>query len=257
VVRRLSLAAVALVAAGVFASAPHAEAYVRVITQRAPVHTGPGSSYRTLDVTTRGDVLPVRARATEGYWFKVALEDGTTGWIYGELVFPFEVVADTDAGVLTRAWRATRRALFAPSPVPRSDVEISFSAGVLDGEGAFLLRPAYLVDDTFSLEAFAGLSPRKQDDLFVYGAGWTFRLLPGSTLGPHVFAGVGGASIRPKGDNPVGDARSVFALSVGGGLELTFKKQITVRIDVRNWTFFDANTAGNGQEYSSGLAIFF
>ena len=48
-----------------------------------------------------------------------------------------------------------------------------------------------------------------------------------------------------------------MALGAGGGLEITFKKQITLRLDVRNWTLFDENQSSNGQEYSGGLAIFF
>ena len=50
---------------------------------------------------------------------------------------------------------------------------------------------------------------------------------------------------------------STLALSAGGGLEITLKKQITVRLDARNWTLFDENKAANAQEYSGGLAIFF
>jgi len=236
-----------------------ADAYLRVITQTAPVHTGPGPDYRKIYTAARGDVFPVYERGSESYWFKIELEDGTMGWIYGELVFPFEVVEDTEVSIFTRAWRATRRAIFAPSPVPSSSVELSFSAGALDREGVFIFRPAYLIDKYFAVEAFAGLSPRKDDDLYLSGAGWTFRLVPGSPLGPHVFAGLGGATSQPKADvaDSVVEQQTLFALSVGGGFELTFKKQITVRIDFRNWTIFDPDKANNGQEYSGGLAIFF
>ncbi|RMH44694.1 MAG: hypothetical protein D6689_01825 [Deltaproteobacteria bacterium] len=234
-----------------------ADSYVRVITSRAPVYSGPATSFRRLYTAERGDVFAVVKRATDGYWFKVELEDGTTGWIYGELVFPFEVVEDDDAGALVRAWRATRRALFAPSPVPTADVELSFSAGALGDEGVFALRPAWLVDEHWAIEAFAGLSPRAQQDVFLYGAGWTFRLWPGSALGPNVHACFGGATVRNKADAPVGEEGSQFALCAGGGFELTFKKQITVRADFRNWTVFDPDRSTNSQEYSGGLAIFF
>ncbi len=255
---RLGLALAALLAAtvGVGADAS-ADAYLRVITQQAPVYTGPGTSYRKVYVADRGDVLEVLKRGTEGFWFKVLLEDGTTGWVYGELVFPFEVVEDTDVSIFTRAWRATRRFLFAPSPVPTSDVEISFSAGVLDSEGVFILRPAYLLDQYWAIEGYFGLSPRAQQDVFLYGAGWTFRLWPGSALGPHVHVGVGGAAFRKKADAPVGSDQDQFTLSVGGGFEMTFKKQITVRLDFRNWTIWDPDKSSNAQEYSGGLAIFF
>jgi hypothetical protein len=234
-----------------------AEAYLRVISQRAPVHTGPGASYREIYVAERGEVLQVLGRGGSGFWFRVELEDGTSGWVLGELVFPFEVVEEERPGLFRRMGRAIRRAILGPSPVPYSDVEISFSAGVLDQEGAFILRPAWLLDQYFAIEAFAGLSPRADDDLFLAGLGWTLRLMPGAALGPFLHLGAGAAHLRPKGDNFTQESETLMALSAGGGLEITFKKQITIRLDYRNWTIFDPDQASNGQELSGGLAIFF
>jgi hypothetical protein len=234
-----------------------ADAYLRVISQRAPVHTGPGATYRELYVADRGEVLQVLERGGDGFWFRVQLEDGTSGWILGELVFPFEVALDEDPGIFRRMGRAVRRALLGPSPVPYSDVEISFSAGVLDTEGAFLLRPAWLLDPYFAVEGFAGLSPRQDDDLYLAGLGWTLRLIPGAAIGPFANIGVGVAHLRPKADNFAQEDKTLMALSAGGGLEITFKKQITIRLDYRNWTIFDPDEASNGQEMSGGLAIFF
>ncbi len=234
-----------------------AEAYLRVIRQRAPVHTGPGATYREIYVAERGEVLAVLGRGGAGFWFRVELEDGTSGWILGELVFPFEVVEEERPGLFTRMGRAIRRAILGPSPVPYSDVEISFSAGVLDREGAFLLRPAWLLDQYFALEAFAGLSPRQDDDLFLAGLGWTLRLMPGAAIGPFLNLGAGAAHLRPKADNFTQESETLMALSAGGGFEITFKKQITIRLDYRNWTIFDPDQASNGQELSGGLAIFF
>jgi len=234
-----------------------ADAYLRVISQKAPVHTGPGGSYREVYVADRGEVFQVLERGGDGFWFRVELEDGTTGWILGELVFPFEVVDDQEPGAFVRMGRAIRRALLGPSPVPTSDVEISFSAGLLDGEGTFLFRPAWLLDQYFALEVFAGQSPRQDEDLFLGGLGWTLRLSPGAALGPFLNASFGAGYLRPKTDNFTQESDTLFALGAGGGFEITFKKQITVRLDYRNWTLFDPDKASNGQEFSGGLAIFF
>jgi len=239
------------------AGTAEAEAYLRVISQHAPVYSGPGTSYREVYDAERGDVLEVVERGTKGYWFKVLLDDGTTGWIFGELVFPFEVVDGEERGFFSSAWRGFRRAVLGPPPVPYSDVEISFSAGALDLEGLYLLRPAWIIDPYWSVEGFAGLSPRGQKDIFLGGVGWTLRLKPGSALCPYINAGPGLAHVRPKADNFIDEKETLFAVAAGGGFELTFKKQITVRVDFRNWTLFDANQASNGQEYSGGLAIFF
>jgi hypothetical protein len=250
-------AAVALAVCLVAAGSAHADAFLRVIAQTAPVHTGPGPGYRKVYIAERGQVFEVHKRGTKDYWFLIELEDGTTGWIYGELVFPFEIVDQEPPGALRRAWRATRDALFGPPPAPRANVEISFSAGALDAEGVFLLRPAWLVDPRFALEAFLGLSPRAQEDVLLGGLGWTLRLWPSATFGPNLHAGFGTAHFRPKADNFTGEERTLMALAVGGGLEMAFKQQIVVRLDYRGWTIFDPDAATHAQELSGGLAIFF
>jgi hypothetical protein len=255
---RRGLAVLVALAALAIPAIAGADAYVRVVSQEAQVHSGPGASYRELDVVPRGAVFRVVSRAGDGYWFQVELEDGTPGWLLGESLFPFEVVEDPgEPGLFVRMGRSIRRTMLGPSPVPLTDVEISFSAGLLDREGAFLLRPAWLIDPHFALEAFMGLSPRKGEDLFLAGLGWTLRLLPGAAIGPFVHLGTGAAHLRPKADNFTQDNRTLAVLEGGGGFEITFKKQITVRLDYRNWTIFDPDEANNGQELSGGLAIFF
>ena len=234
-----------------------ADAYLRVIAQKAPVHSGPGPSYREVYIADRGQVFTVLERGTRDYWFKIELEDGTSGWILGDLVFPFEVGPETDIGLFRRMGRSIKRAILGPSPAPYADVGLSFSAGLLDLEGVFVLRPSWLIDPYWALEAFAGLSPRATTDVYLAGFGFVLRLAPGAVIGPYASIGLGGSYIRPKADNFVDEKDGLMALGAGGGLEITFKKQITLRLDARNWTLFDQNKSNNGQEYSGGLAIFF
>jgi hypothetical protein len=234
-----------------------AEAYLRVIAQKAPVHSGPNSSYREVYIAERGQVFQVLERGTRDYWFKVELEDGTSGWILGDVVYPFEVGPSGEDGVFVRMGSAIKDAVLGPSPVVSANVGLSFSAGLLDGEGMYLLRPSWLVDPYWAIEGFAGLSPRSEKDIFLGGLGFVLRLVPGAVIGPYVGVGVGAAHIRPKADNYVDPNETLMALSAGGGLEITFKKQITVRLDARNWSLFNENHANNGQEYTGGLAIFF
>jgi hypothetical protein len=234
-----------------------ADAYLRVIAQKATVHSGPSGSYREVFIAERGQVFEVLERGTRDYWFKVELEDGTSGWILGDLVYPFEVGPDAEAGVFTRMGQAIREAVLGPSPVAYASAGLSFSAGMLDAEGVYLLRPSWLIDPYWAIEGFAGLSPRSEKDIFLGGLGFVLRLSPGSVIGPYVNVGVGAARIRPKADNFIDPEETLMALAAGGGIEITFKKQITLRIDARNWSLFDENKANNGQEYSGGLAIFF
>ncbi|MCX5744021.1 MAG: SH3 domain-containing protein [Proteobacteria bacterium] len=239
------------------ASDVHAEAFVRVIAQKASVKSGPSGGYREVFVAQRGQVFEVLERGTRDFWYKVELEDGTAGWILGDLVFPFEVGPEEEPGIFSRMGGAIRRTILGPSPLPYANVGLSFSAGILDREGVFFLRPSWIVDPYWAIELHAGLNPRSEKDLFLAGLGFILRMIPGAVVGPYAGLSLGAAYIRPKADNPIDKEETVMALGAGGGLEITFKKQITVRLDARNWTFFDQNKASNGQEFTSGLAIFF
>ena len=234
-----------------------ADAFLRVIAQKAPVHSGPGPSYREVFIADRGQVFTVLERGGRDYWFKIELEDGTSGWILGDMVFPFEVGEEEQPGAFRRMGRAIRKAILGPSPAPYANVGLSFSAGILDREGIFLLRPSWLIDPYWAVEGFAGLSPRAEKDVFLGGLGFVLRLAPGAVIGPYASIGLGAAHIRPKADNFIDKEGTLMALGAGGGLEITFKKQITLRLDARNWSLFDQNQSSNGQEYSGGLAIFF
>ena len=234
-----------------------ADAFLRVIAQKAPVHSGPGNGYREVFVADRNQVFQVLERGTRDYWFKVELEDGTTGWILGDMVYPFEVAAEEEPGALTRMGRAIKAAILGPSPVPYANVGLSFSAGVLQGEGVYILRPSWIIDPYWALEGFAGLSPRSDKDVYLSGLAFVLRMAPGAVIGPYATLGAGTAYISPKATNYIDQRETLMALGAGGGLEITFKKQITLRIDARNWTLFNENHSTNGQEYTGGLAIFF
>jgi hypothetical protein len=242
---------------GAWCARADAEAYLRVIAQKASVHSGPGNGYREVAVATRNQVYEVLERGTNGYWFKIELDDGTNGWIVGDVVYPFEVGEEEEPGTFTRMGRAIKRAILGPSPVPYAHVGLSFSSGLLQNEGVFILRPSWIIDPYWALEGFAGLSPRSEKQVYLTGLAFVLRLAPGAVIGPYVSLGLGAAHISPKADNYVDPRETLMALGAGGGLEITLKKQITVRLDVRNWSLFNQNHSNNGQEYTGGLAIFF
>lgn len=253
------LAAVAIIGVLLGMSSPaSADAYLRVVTQKASVRTGPSATFREIDVVRRGQVFEVVARSRRGYWFRIAMEDGTEGWIFGETAFPFEVVDQVgEPGFFARAWGGIRGAIFAPPAVMDADFAIAASGGVLAGEGLFTIRPSWVIDPRFALESWLSLSPRAQEDVFAAGLGWTLRLIPDAVIAPYLHLGAGAAHFRPKADNVTGNIDTLLAVRAAGGLELSFKKQITVRVDVASWALLDENRAQNAQEVSGGLAIFF
>jgi hypothetical protein len=254
---RLGFFLVLIASLAALAGRADAEAYLRVIAQKAPVHSGPGNGYREIAVVERNQVFEVVERSTKDYWFKIELDDGTSGWILGDVVYPFEVGEEEEPGVFTRMGRAIKRAILGPPPIPYASAGLAFSAGFLQGEGVYILRPSWLIDPYWALEGFAGLSPRSDKEIYLGGLAFVLRLAPGAVIGPYASLGLGAAYISPAATNYVDPRETLMALGAGGGLEITFKKQITLRIDARNWTLFNENHSQNGQEYSAGLAIFF
>ncbi len=233
-----------------------ADVYARVLTQTAPVRSGPGESYRQVRTAVRDDVVAVHGRGTRGYWLQVTLDDGTSGWILGEEVAPFDV-GDDDPGFFERAWRGFKHAVLGPSTVPTANGEMSFSAGALGGEGLFLIRPAWLIDPYFALEGFIGASPTGDEDLLLVGGGWTLRLIPGAAIDPYIHAGGGIVRRNPKADVYTMPSRTEAAGEVGGGIEIALRIRLTLRIDFRQWIFFDENSAEDAREVTGGLAVFF
>ena len=232
------------------------DALVRVIAEQAEVHTGPGFAFRVVYVAARGEVLPVIERATRAHWFRVRLPDGTGGWLLGDQVFPLDLdTAEQHRG--PSLWRRIGDAVFSPSPLLEGRIGLSFSAGVVGGDSAFLFRPAILFEPHLSLEAFLGETVGNELDVIYYGIGPNVFLFPTQPVTPFVGAAAGGASGRPKADQ-FAIAKTTYAMvNVGGGLLVALKKRITLRGDARHYVIFDPNHTQRIQEYTGALSIVF
>ena len=251
----------ALVIVAILAGRPPAaraedEALVRVIAEQANVHTGPAFSYRIVYVATRDEVLPVVERATRAHWFRVRLPDGTSGWLLGDQVFPLDLdTAEAHRG--PSIWRRIADTMFSPSPLLEGRFGMSFSAGVLGGDSAFIFRPAILFEPHLSLEAFLGETVGNERDVVYYGAGPNVFVFPRSPVTPFLSAAAGGASGRPKADQFAILKTDYSMVNVGGGLLIALKKRITLRSDVRHYVVFSPNHTQRIQEYTGALAIVF
>lgn len=232
------------------------EALARVLAEQANVHTGPGFSYRIIYVATRDEVLPVVERDTRAHWFRVRLPDGTSGWILGDQVYPLDLVmAEAHRG--PSIWKRIADTLFSPSPLLDGRFGLSFSAGLLGGDSAFIFRPALLFEPHLSLEAFLGETVGNQVDVIYYGGGPNIFVFPRSPVTPFLSAAAGGASGRPKADQFAIQRTTYAIVNVGGGLLVALKKRITLRGDVRHYVIFDPNHTQRIQEYSGALSIVF
>ncbi len=255
---RLTLA-FALAAVVVTAAAParaEDEALVRVIAEQAQVHTGPGFGYRVVYLASRDEVLPAIGRATNDHWFRVQLPDGTYGWILGDEVFPLDVdTAEAHRG--PSFWKRVGDVMFSPSPLLEKTVGLTFSAGLLGGDGMFMVRPSVLLAPHLSLEAFVGETVGDQLDVRFVGGGFNSNFFPSSPVTPFAAVAAGGAFGRKKADQfPIAGA-SYTMMNVGGGLLVTLKKRLTLRGDARHYVLFDANHIQRIQEYSGALCVYF
>lgn len=232
------------------------EALARVLAEQANVHTGPGFSYRVIYVANRDEVLPVVERATRAHWFRVRLPDGTSGWILADQVFPMDLNT-TEVYRGPSLWKRIADSVFSPSPLLDGRFGLSFSAGFLGGDSAFIFRPALLFEPHLSLECFLGETVGNQVDVIYYGGGPNIFLFPRSPVTPFLAAAAGGASGRPKADQFAIQRTTYAMMNVGGGLLVALKKRITLRGDVRHYAIFDPNHTQRIQEYSGALSIVF
>jgi hypothetical protein len=253
----LTAIAVALLAATVARTARAGdEALVRVLADQADVHTGPSFSFRVVYVAARGEVLPAIGRSTTDNWFRVQLPDGTYGWLLGDQVFPLDVDASEEHRGPS-VWKRMGDAVFSPSPLLEGRFGLTFSAGLLGGDGMFLFRPAVVLEPHVSVEGFVGETVGNQLDVLYYGGGFNAFLWPASPVTPFLAAAAGGARGRKKADQFTINAGHYSMVNVGGGLLVAFKKRVTLRGDVRQYVVFDPNHTQRLQEYSGALAIHF
>ena len=254
------LALSALVAWGALALESRAragdEALVRVLADEANVHTGPGFSFRTIYVATRGEVLPAIGRSTTDNWFRVQLPDGTYGWLLGDQVFPLDVDA-TEEHRGPSIFKRMGDAVFSPPPLLEKRIGLTFSAGKLGGDGMFLFRPSIVLEPHVTLEGFIGETVGNQLDVLYYGGGFNAFVWPASPVTPFLAAAGGGARGNKKADQFTIKAGHYSMVNVGGGLLIALKKRVTLRGDVRQYVVFDPNHTQRIQEYSGALSIQF
>jgi hypothetical protein len=251
----LALALWSLAVAGPARGADAEGAVVRVIAEEAEVRTGPGFAYRSVYLAARGETLRAERRASRDYWFHVVLPDGTYGWIVGDQVLPLDV--DPTAPPPPSLGQRMAEAVFSPAPLPTGDVSLSFSAGVLGGEGLILFRPAVLVAPHLGIEAFVGETVGEQIDVVYYGLGANLYLWPSSPVTLFMAGGGGGAWGRKKADQFTILPGHHATANVGGGLLVALKKRITLRFDFRDYVLFGPDFTHELKEFSGGLAVVF
>jgi hypothetical protein len=225
--------------------------YARVLVEAAIVRAGPAASYRRVHIAHRGDVFPVRSRATRGYWFQIELPDSTVGWIAGDAVYTHEIDAERASSERFMAW------LFAPPPLPGAHGEVALSGGMLGGGGMVALRPTLLLDPTFGFEVSGVAAVATGGRLLQATVGPIINVFPRAPVVPFATVQGGITASSPNADTFLLESGSVTTLSAGAGLRLGFHHRLTLRLEVRSHLFFEADRHISREEFSAGLTVFY
>lgn len=252
-----ALARLALIAAAlgclpaVAAADDDAEPYARVIVEHATVRAGPGVGFRSVYQAQRGQVFPLRARASEGYWFQIELPDSTVGWIAGDTVYNHEVGDEEAHGGRFLPW------LLAPPPLPGARGEIAITAGLLGEGGMLAVRPTVLLDPAFGFELSAGAAVAAGGRLLMSTVGPIVNVFPSSPVVPFATLQGGVTISSPNADTFLLDSGGLATLSAGIGLRIGFRYRLTLRLEAREHVFFEADRRVAEKELSAGLTVFF
>ena len=223
--------------------------FARVIVDSTVARSGPGATYRRVHIAHRGDTFPVRERATRGYWFRVELPDGTSGWIPGDAVYNHEVSDDEAGGFWSK--------IFAPPPLLVSSGELAVTAGVLGNGGLIALRPSLLLHASFGFEVNAAASVSAAGRLLMLGGGPIVNIFPQSPIVPFATVGGGIAISDPNADTFILQSGSTSMLYGGFGLRFGFRYRLTLRLEARAYAFYTPDRYVIRQELSGGITVFF
>jgi len=243
-----ALAAVLVSAVPGDAHADDVEVFARVVVDATPLRSGAGPGFRRIGLATRGDTFPVRRRATTGYWFQIERPDGTLAWVLGDAVYTHEVGEVEGA----RRWR-----VFAPPPLADARMEISAMFGALGGGGLMAVRPTLVLDAYFGVEVNGAASVNRAGNLLLIGGGGVVNVFPLWPVVPFLVVGGGAAFSDPNADTFLLEAGTTGMLYAGGGLRFGFRKRLVLRVEVRSYVFFEADSYVSQEEYSGGISVFF
>ncbi|MFZ5897379.1 MAG: SH3 domain-containing protein [Myxococcota bacterium] len=248
-VRALALASL-LVAAPVVAASGDPEAFARVVVYETDLRSGPGVSYRVVHRARRGEAFVIKTRETKGYWLEVELADGRTAYVLGDTVETVGVDGDEQQGM------PKRFGVFAPPALQQARGGFALLAGIYDRQGYTEVRPAFVIAPAIAFEPYVGLALQSDSRRIMYGAAGTLNLAPDWPIAPFVELGFGGVLESPK-DEFVRRERKWFHSRAGGGLLLSLRLRVLVRLEATNVVLFGEDSYQNTQAYVAGLGTYF
>jgi uncharacterized protein YgiM (DUF1202 family) len=225
------------------------DAYARVVVAEAELRAGPGVSHRVIYRAPRGETFLISSRETAGFWLQVTLPDGRTGYVLGDTVEPVSATDDS-------AEAARKPGFFAPPALQDAHAGFAMMAGMYDRAGYVELRPAWVIAPAIAFEPYVGLALQSDSRRIIYGGAGTLNLLPDKALAPFVTIGAGGMYEQPK-DEFVRPSRKWFHARAGGGLLISLRFRVSLRLEAANMVLFEEDDYQNVQSYAAGLGTYF
>lgn len=252
--RRVRFVACALAAALLVAAVPawadEPEAFARVVVAETAMRSGPGVSHRVVYVAHRGDTFAIEGREGQGFWLRVLLPDGRLAYALGDTVEPISIDADAPDA-------PSRPGFFAPPTLQEAHGGFALMAGVFDRNGYTEVKPALVLAPPIALEPYAGVVLSTEGRRIVYGGGGTLNFAPEWPIAPYVHLGGGGVTTFPNQDARVLKGGTVAHARAGGGLLISLRWRILVRIEAMHVVLFEPEFKRNVQSYEAGFGTYF
>jgi len=227
---------------------------LRVAAASVPVRAGPGGSYREIGRVAEGEVFTALDWTADHSWWRIELARGVTGWVFGELVWPFRVVADS---AMERAGSWLDRKLLGKSSIERNRFSMAVSAGALGSDGLFTLGLGIFPTDHTLLEVTVGQSAGSYGNVFSARLEVLVLLGPWRAVVPFLAAGGGLAVFSPHRNVEVFARGSNALAGAGGGLLLQLRVGLTLRVEARHMMLFSANKTWSAEAISGGVMLVF
>ncbi len=250
--RRFFLAcglASALVLAPCRAHAEDTDVFARVTVAETELRAGPGVSYRVIHRAHRGDAFLIQTRETAGYWLEVLLPDGRTAYVLGDTVEAMAVDQATPNA-------PSKPGLFAPPALEDAHGGLALMGGVWNGAGYSEARPALVIAPAIAFEPYVGLALQSDSRRVIYGGAFALNLAPDWAVAPFFVLGAGGMHETPKDEN-IRQTRNWFNARVGGGLLISLRFRLLLRLEVSDFVLYTEDRYKNVQSYVGGLGSYF
>ena len=226
------------------------EAFARVVVAETSLRSGPGVSSRVVYVAHRGETFGIEGREGPGFWLRVILPDGRVAYVLGDTVEPLEV--DSNAPDAPR-----RPGFFAPPALQEAHGGFALTAGLFGGNGYTEIKPAIVLAPSIAIEPYGGIVLSTEGRQFLYGGGGTLNFAPNWAIAPYVHLGAGGFTTVPNQDARVLRGGTVAHARAGGGLLISLRWRILLRIEFMQVVLFAPDYKQSAQSYVAGLGTYF